>query len=54
MIPNDIEKLKTSQYLRFINTTPSAQNPTWKVLGGRHSLRGPKCKTGRGAGLQVP
>lgn len=33
MIPNDIEKLKTSQYLRFINTTPSAQNPTWKVLG---------------------
>ena len=33
MIPSDIEKLKTSQYLRFINTTPSAQNPTWKVLG---------------------
>ena len=33
MIPNDIEKLKTSQYLRFINVTPSAVNPTWKVLG---------------------
>ena len=33
MIPSDIEKLKTSQYMRYINTTPSAQNPTWKVLG---------------------
>ena len=33
MIPSDIEKLKTSQYLRYINTTPSSQNPTWKVLG---------------------
>ena len=33
MIPENIEKLKTSQYLRFINTTPSATNPTWKVLG---------------------
>ncbi len=33
MIPENIEKLKTSQYLRFINTTPNAQEPTWKVLG---------------------
>ena len=33
MIPNDIEKLKTSQYLRYINVTPSATDPTWKVLG---------------------
>lgn len=33
MIPSDIEKLKTSQYLRFINVTPTATNPTWKVLG---------------------
>lgn len=32
MIPSDIEKLKTSQYLRYINTG-TAQNPTWKVLG---------------------
>ena len=32
-IPENIEKLKTSQYLRFINTTPSATNPTWKILG---------------------
>jgi hypothetical protein len=33
MIPSDIEKLKTSQYLRFIDVTPTATNPTWKVLG---------------------
>ena len=33
MIPSDIEKLKTSQYLRYINVTPNATNPTWKVLG---------------------
>jgi len=33
MIPEDIGKLKTSQYLRFIDTTPSSQNPTWKVIG---------------------
>lgn len=33
MIPSDIEKLKTSQYLRFIDTTPSGSTPTWKVVG---------------------
>lgn len=33
MIPDNIEKLKTSQYLRFIDTTPSALSPTWKVVG---------------------
>ncbi len=33
LIPSDIEKIKTSQYLRFIDTTPSAQAPTWKVVG---------------------
>lgn len=33
MIPENIEKLKTSQYLRFIDTTPTASNPTWKVVG---------------------
>lgn len=32
MIPDTIEKLKTSQYLRFIDTTPSS-SPTWKVVG---------------------
>lgn len=33
MIPDNIEKLKTSQYLRFIDTTPSQSAPTWKVVG---------------------
>ena len=33
MIPSNIEKLKTSQYLRFIDTTPTAANPTWKIVG---------------------
>lgn len=32
MIPDTIEKIKTSQYLRFIDTTP-ASTPTWKVMG---------------------
>ena len=33
LIPSDIEKIKTSQYLRFIDTTPTASAPTWKVVG---------------------
>lgn len=33
LIPTDIEKIKNSQYLRFIDTTPTAQAPTWKVVG---------------------
>lgn len=33
MIPENIEKLKTSQYLRFIDITPSSLSPTWKVIG---------------------
>ena len=32
MIPDNIEKIKTSQYLRFIDTTPNS-TPTWKVIG---------------------
>ena len=32
LIPSDIQKIKTSQYLRFIDTTPST-TPTWKVVG---------------------
>ena len=32
LIPSNIEKLKTSQYLRFIDTTPSS-TPTWVVMG---------------------
>ena len=33
MIPENIEKLVTSQYLRFIDTTPNEETPTWKVIG---------------------
>ena len=33
IIPEDIEKLKTSQYLRFINTTPHTGTYTWKIVG---------------------
>lgn len=33
LIPTDIQKIKTSQYLRFIDTTPTSTNPTWKVIG---------------------
>lgn len=32
LVPTNIEKLKTSQYLRFIDTTPNS-TPTWKVIG---------------------
>ena len=33
LIPADIEKIKNSQYLRFIDITPTALSPTWKVVG---------------------
>ena len=33
VIPENIEKIKRSQYLTFLNTTPTATNPTWKALG---------------------
>lgn len=33
VIPDNIEKLKTSQYLRFMDITPTALNPTWKLMG---------------------
>ena len=33
IIPEDIEKLKTSQYLRFINITPHTDTYTWKIIG---------------------
>lgn len=32
MIPNTIEKLKRSQFLKFLDTTPSSSR-TWSVLG---------------------
>ena len=31
-VPNDIEKIKRSQFLTFLNTGTSA-NPTWSILG---------------------
>ena len=33
LVPSDIEKIKRSQFLTYLDTTPSASNPTWKVLG---------------------
>lgn len=32
VIPSDIEKIKRSEFLTFIDTTP-ATTPTWKILG---------------------
>lgn len=32
LIPSNIEKIKTSQYLRFIDKTPNS-SPTWVVVG---------------------
>ncbi len=33
VIPENIEKLKTSQYLRFMNITPHTDTKTWKLIG---------------------
>ena len=33
MIPDNIEKIKESQFLRFMDVTPTALTPTWKVIG---------------------
>lgn len=33
VIPENIEKIKRSQFLTFIDTTPSATNPTWAIMG---------------------
>lgn len=32
-IPDNIEKVKRSQFLTFINVTPTAQTKSWKILG---------------------
>ena len=32
-VPSGIEKINRSQFLTYLNTTPSATNPTWSVLG---------------------
>lgn len=33
LIPTDIVKNKRSQYQKFLDTTPTGDNPTWKVIG---------------------
>lgn len=33
VIPDNIEKIKRSQFLTFIDTTPSGNSRTWAVLG---------------------
>lgn len=32
-VPTGIDKIKRSQFLTYLNTTPSSQNPKWDVLG---------------------
>lgn len=32
-VPSGIEKIKRSQFLTYLNTTPSATDPTWDILG---------------------
>lgn len=32
-VPSGIEKINRSQFLTYLNTTPSATDPTWSVLG---------------------
>lgn len=32
-VPNGIEKINRSQFLTYLNTTPSALSATWKILG---------------------
>lgn len=33
MIPDTIQKVKRSQFITFLDTTPASSTPTWKVLG---------------------
>lgn len=33
LVPNDIEKIKRSQFLSYLNTTPSGSTASWKILG---------------------
>ena len=32
-VPDGIEKVNRSQFLTFLDTTPSASSPTWNILG---------------------
>ena len=33
VVPDNIEKIKRSQFLTYIDTTPSGSNRTWAILG---------------------
>ena len=33
IIPDDIRKVDRNEFLTFLDTTPTSQNPTFKVLG---------------------
>ena len=33
IVPSGITKVKRSQFLTYLDTTPSATNPTWAILG---------------------
>ena len=33
VVPSDIERIKRSQFLTYIDTTPSGNTRTWKILG---------------------
>jgi hypothetical protein len=33
LVPDNIEKVKRSQFVTFLDTTPSATTPTWNLLG---------------------
>lgn len=33
LVPDNIKKIERSQFLTYLDTTPNATNPTWKVLG---------------------
>lgn len=33
LIPNDIKKIDRDDFLTFLDVTPTATNPSWKVLG---------------------
>lgn len=33
LVPSDIKKIKRSQFLKFLNVTPSSNDESWKVIG---------------------
>ena len=33
VIPDNIQKIKDHQYQRFVDVTPNADTPSWKILG---------------------